>query len=289
MTKFVKGSELNAALEKIINKAQSILLLISPFIKLHSRIRDELKLKKKSPDLKISIVYGKSENGNRLNKEDLAFLKEFPNIEIRYEKNLHAKYYGNEMSGLITSMNLYDFSQNNNIEAGILTETSAWRIGGISNFVGTGDLDLDAYNYFNDVISNSELLYQKVPRYESTMFNLSQKFIESVVEKDIIDHYHDSQGDTSINFKSYEKSDSKKEINRNKITTGFCIRTGAEIQFNIKKPYCEKAYVNWSKWANEEYPEKYCHFSGELSNGNTCYITPIMKKHWRDAKRTHNL
>ncbi|WP_113653192.1 hypothetical protein [Pedobacter namyangjuensis] len=46
MNKFVQGSELNASLEKLIKNAESILLLISPYIKLHSRIRDQLKLKK---------------------------------------------------------------------------------------------------------------------------------------------------------------------------------------------------------------------------------------------------
>jgi hypothetical protein len=38
----------------------------------------------------------------------LIFFKEFPNIEIRYEKD--AKN-ANEASAILTSMNLYEFSQ----------------------------------------------------------------------------------------------------------------------------------------------------------------------------------
>ena len=51
------------------------------------------------------------------------FFKEFPNIQIRYEKKLHAKYYSNESAAILTSMNLYSYSQDNNIEAGVLTKS----------------------------------------------------------------------------------------------------------------------------------------------------------------------
>ncbi|WP_162796270.1 hypothetical protein [Pedobacter namyangjuensis] len=53
---------------------------------------------------------------------------------------------------MITSMNLYDFSQNNNIEAGILIEASNRFIGGLTSVVGATDLDNDAYSYFAGVI-----------------------------------------------------------------------------------------------------------------------------------------
>lgn len=289
MNKFVQGSELNATLEKIIKKAELTLVLISPYIKLHSRVKDELKLKKNRHDLKISIVYGKSDNGNRLSKDDLAFLKEFPNIEIRYAKNLHAKYYGNESSGLITSMNLYDFSQNNNIEAGVLTETNNRIISGLSSFVGTGDLDSDAFNYFQDVIVNSELLYLKTPHFESQMFGLSKKYTYSTVEKDVIENYHDMPNENLVGYKSYEKKSQVREEVNIQPANGYCIRTGVDIVFNIEKPYCDKAFSSWVKWGNGEYQEKYCHFSGELSDGNTCFLTPILKKNWREAKRIHQL
>src|SRR5579863_6687699 len=107
MAEFKSGSALNVQLEEIIKKAEEYLLLISPYIKLHSRIKSELKQKiTDTPKLEVFIVFGKAEEGgNKLSYEDAAFFKEFANIEIRYEKNLHAKYYANEQGGLITSMN----------------------------------------------------------------------------------------------------------------------------------------------------------------------------------------
>lgn len=35
------------------------------------------------------------------------------------------------------------------------------------------------------------------------------------------------------------------------------------------------------------YPEKYCHFSGDKSNGKTSKIKPILGKYWKVAKEKH--
>ena len=37
-----------------------------------------------------------------------------------------------------------------------------------------------------------------------------------------------------------------------------------------------------------EFKEKYCHFSGEESNGQTTFSRPILKKNWTKAKKAHN-
>ena len=49
------------------------------------------------------------------------------------------------------------------------------------------------------------------------------------------------------------------------------------------------AYKSWSKYGDAEYPEKFCHFSGEPSNGETTVSKPILKKNWKKAKETHGL
>ncbi|MBN8693011.1 MAG: phospholipase D family protein [Bacteroidetes bacterium] len=168
MAKFLKGNELNTEVGKIFENAEQKLILISPYIKLHHRYADELKSKVKNDDLEIIIVFGKNEQDitKSLTAADLDFFKQFPKIEIRYEKRLHAKFYANESSQIITSMNLYDFSQDENIEVGVKTEYSL-----LSNFtstviIGEKNLDQDAWDYFGKVIENSELLFKNVPEYE---------------------------------------------------------------------------------------------------------------------------
>jgi hypothetical protein len=71
--------------------------------------------------------------------------------------------------------------------------------------------------------------------------------------------------------------------------TGYCIRTGIEIPFNPDKPLCREAYNIWSEFANVDYPEKYCHFSGEPSQGETSVKKPILTKYWKKAKELHGL
>lgn len=70
----------------------------------------------------------------------------------------------------------------------------------------------------------------------------------------------------------------------NKNNKGYCIRTGVEIPFNVDRPLSAKAYESWAKYGDDEYPEKFCHFSGEASNGETCFSKPILKKNWNKAK-----
>lgn len=65
---------------------------------------------------------------------------------------------------------------------------------------------------------------------------------------------------------------------------GFCIRTGGEIPFNVERPFSAKAFDSWNKYRDEEYPEKFCHFSGEPSNGETCFIRPVLRQNWGKAK-----
>ena len=73
-----------------------------------------------------------------------------------------------------------------------------------------------------------------------------------------------------------------REGNRN--NTGYCIRTGEKIPFDIKKPFSAKAFKEWNIYKNEDYAENYCHFSGEPSKGQTSFKNPILKKNWKAAK-----
>lgn len=69
--------------------------------------------------------------------------------------------------------------------------------------------------------------------------------------------------------------------------TGYCIRTGVEIPFNIEKPFSYDAFKKWNEYNDPNYPEKFCHFSGEPSNGETSANKPILKKNWKKAQEVH--
>lgn len=74
-----------------------------------------------------------------------------------------------------------------------------------------------------------------------------------------------------------------------RLGTGFCIRTGQPIPFDIEKPMTYDAFRTWDDFGNPDYPERFCHFSGEPSNGETSMRQPILKKNWKKAKETYGL
>lgn len=95
MAKFITGNKLNSELEDIFEKAEEILILISPYIKLHERYISTLMSKKENHSLEITLVFGKNEEdiSKSMRQEDFDFFKDFPNIEIRYEKRTSCQIF----------------------------------------------------------------------------------------------------------------------------------------------------------------------------------------------------
>lgn len=117
MAKFLNTSATNYYLEEMIKTAKDRLILISPFLRLNERIKELLEDKDRLK-IDVRIVYGKSE----LQPEEVNWLKGLSYIRTSFCKNLHAKCYLNEESCIITSLNLYEFSQVNNNEMGVFID-----------------------------------------------------------------------------------------------------------------------------------------------------------------------
>lgn len=115
MAKFLNTSATNYFLEELIKDARERVILISPFLKLNDRIK-ELLADKNRLKIDVRIVYGKSE----LQPEEIAWLNALTYVRTSFCKNLHAKCYLNEENCIVTSLNLYEFSQVNNNEMGVL-------------------------------------------------------------------------------------------------------------------------------------------------------------------------
>ena len=156
MGKFVSEELLNQELSKIIEEATESLILMSPYIKLNEKVRDRLLLVRDVQDLEITIVFGRSQRdkGKSLSQEDLEFLKQFPNVQIRYLERLHAKYYANETSALLTSMNLHDYTLRNDIEFGIVLTVDS---------LFDSEIDGLSTDYFEKVIRSSEIIFERKP------------------------------------------------------------------------------------------------------------------------------
>lgn len=114
MSEFLRTSKISSKIEEIIVTAKEEIILISPYLQL-SRILLERLIERGGEGIKIRFVFRKE----KVHQEQVALLKKVPNIKIFSLENLHAKSYTNEKMAIVTSMNLYDFSERNNREIGI--------------------------------------------------------------------------------------------------------------------------------------------------------------------------
>jgi phosphatidylserine/phosphatidylglycerophosphate/cardiolipin synthase-like enzyme len=233
MAKFLNTSGVTFYLEELIKRTKDKLILVSPYLQFNDRIKEHiqnLNIQKKD----IRIIY----RDNKLHPDENNWLANQIGVRTSICKSLHAKCYINDNEAIITSMNLYEFSQMNNNEMGIYITKEA-----------DPELYRDAFDEVQRLLTISEEFRVTVQKIEST--------------------------------KSIKESGTNGK--------GYCIRTGVTIPFDIEKPLSKEAYKKWNEFGDENYPEKYCHFSGEASNGGTSVKQPILKKNWKKAKETFNL
>lgn len=284
MAKFITGKELEEEICKVIWDAQETLLIVSPYIKLDDYFKKLFDHHVNNPKVHLTIVFGKNEKqlSKSLSKEDFEYFKKFLNISIIHVPNLHAKYYSNESKGIVTSINLYDYSFKNNIEYGIFSENTL-----LNTFTKTSDHQ--AWETSWAIVENNEAIFIKRPVYERKLLSLitGKNYIKSEVLHDTTAKFYSIFKDKTIKFKkitdfpeelelgsTQEKMPTREDIDIPKI--GYCIRKGTQIEFNLKKPYSEEAYQSWLKWKNYDYPEKFCHKTGKESNGKTSMRKPVL-------------
>ncbi|WP_051203206.1 hypothetical protein [Hugenholtzia roseola] len=174
MPKFLTGTQLNEKIGDIMKEAEKRLLLVSPYIRLHPHYRKLLQVKLINPHLQLIILFGKNgkDFSRNISPQDIDFFRQFTNIEMRFDARLHAKYYANEKEAILTSMDLYDYSQENHIEAGVLTRSNL-----VNNIFGES-FDLHAYEFFLGLIGKSEIIYKATPEFSHNL--LGQKKFEGV-------------------------------------------------------------------------------------------------------------
>jgi hypothetical protein len=270
MPQFLNHQIIKKELLNLFYTADECIFLVSPYIKLNDEMRKALSRKRNDPKFEIVVLFGKNEENlsKSLSREDMEFFKDFANVEICYHADLHAKYYGNEIKSIVTSLNLHQYSVKNNIEIGILLERKMF------DFGGDKKLDTEIFEYIEKVLESSELVYEKRTKQERFLFGLIGGKTNKKVSYDATSQIYGSP----LTPNMYPNSQKM----------GYCIRTGKEIPFNIKVPYSKEAHQSWAVFKNENYKEQYCHYSGEKSNGETSFSRPVLKKYFKEAMSLQN-
>lgn len=117
MAEFLTTHATAFQIEKVIAEARKRLTLVSPFLKLSKTLAERLQDASRR-GVTITIVFGKGE----LEHEQELLLAVLADIRLYFLPNLHAKCYFNEDRMVITSMNMYEFSEKHNREMGVLLE-----------------------------------------------------------------------------------------------------------------------------------------------------------------------
>lgn len=155
MAKFLKTSELSHWIEKLIDETERELVIIVPYIKISKIILDKLILANKR-GVETVLVYRE----NHMSEFEKEKFRQLDNLNLLHHPTLHAKCYYNEKYLIIGSMNLYEYSEKNNREMGILLHRNELDGDDFSNTWNSKDSDKifnDAIEEIRDIIKSSEL------------------------------------------------------------------------------------------------------------------------------------
>lgn len=255
MAKFINTRKAVSELEELIRGAGERLILISPYLKLSKDFR-ELLTYRNGKDKMTIVIFGKQE----LNPDEMRFLQGLQLVILKYHEDLHAKCYVNDDKMIITSLNLYQFSMANNREMGVLIDKN-----------DPADAQL-----FKEAMDEVDYIQANCQRFSFGNTKPDAKPQERAAV-------------APPPAKPPEKAAPAAKPTGRGAPVGCCIRTGVEIPFNIEKPLSYEAYKRWSQYSDPDYAEKFCHFSGEPSNGETSVSRPILRKNWKKAQELHGV
>lgn len=115
MAKFLNTDLLNEWILRLIEETERELIIIVPYIKTSGRVYKQL-FEANKRGVETTIVYRE----NKLTPEEKKKFEALDNLNLMHHPNVHAKCYYNEKYMIIGSMNLYEYSEKNNREMGIL-------------------------------------------------------------------------------------------------------------------------------------------------------------------------
>ncbi|WNB73946.1 phospholipase D-like domain-containing protein [Methylomonas koyamae] len=116
MAEFLKNHGITDAIEDLIRNANRRLVLISPYLQLSDSIKRTLETKVRS-GLQVQMVY----RTDKRQPDDIQWFAQ-QRIPALGLENLHTKCYLSESQCIITSLNLYQYSQVHNLEMGVLID-----------------------------------------------------------------------------------------------------------------------------------------------------------------------
>ena len=173
-------------------------------------------------------------------------------FDIHFIDRLHTKLYLNEKTVILTSMNLYDSSKENNYEVG-------YKIKSV----------YEAKLFKEEVIEKDILALKSkltIPgRYAAELERIEKAKLEN--EKKVQENRLTRK--VSINRISETRN------SYSKTNQGHCIRCNTRIVLDPNRPYCDRCYSDWAHNSLYDLQENNCHICGYSApssmNKSLCY------------------
>jgi len=252
MVDFLTRKNTAFQVEEIVKKAEKELILISPYLQLSEDLVARLKDRDKHP-VDITIIYKDDKelkpNQKQRLEHEIQKLQQLKHLSLARLKHLHAKCYYNEDCMVITSMNLYDYSERNNWEMGLLIRRN------------------EDEKVFTEVRNEAESIIR-----ESTPVKSRESWANKAVKLGRL------VGDLLTEEEPKRPKSSTYSSKPRTRQTGYCIRCKKHIPLDVEQPLCHDCWEKWNIHKNPSYKEKYCHICGKRASTsmarpqcNSCY------------------
>jgi hypothetical protein len=227
MAEFLTTAAVILQVENIIKNATKKLVLISPFVQINKILLERLQ-QASEREVEIILIYGKGE----LKRTEKKQIESIENLTLYYYENLHAKCYFNEKEMVITSMNLYEFSEKNNREMGIYIRKE-----------NDEDIFKDTVDETHSIIKASKPVVKK----ESKIVEIKKTYTKPISSNGLCIRCSDK---IQYNINSpycKECYSSWSYYMNNSFTEKYCHGCGTKEQTSMDKPLCHDCFIEYVK------------------------------------------
>ena len=237
MNKIISNHHISPEIIDLLKNSEKFVVLVSPYLYFWNYLKDEI-IRCTERKVKVLLIIKEFDIDDKnpsvqLNKrmdilnETLEYFHDM-NVEIYTNESLHTKLYMSEKLGLVSSMNLYDYSMKSNEELGVVVSDEE-SLEELNNYVKELKKKSSKIQ-FEDRIEVEEWNKQVIPNRFGTCIRCG-------------------------------KSDTKEPSPEIPV---WMIYRHEDLEDNSNHHLCEDCLPIWKKYgSNVEYPEKYCFICGE--------------------------
>lgn len=244
----------NTWISHISEDARKHLVIICPYLKINEKLRRTIEVADRK-GVSLFVIYGKRE----LDEGTMTWLKGLRHSNIASIKDLHAKLYMNEEFAVISSMNLYEYSQVNNEELGVLCGRKEDRAEfkditfQVMRLIGISEKEHGKWD-IGDLDKPIRGLFKRSKGTEGFRTYGSGSDVGS--------------RDEILSEPMRVETEEKPEPPASETILCHCIRCGRVIPSTHDYVYCGRCMDSWQRYSNMRYvePEGHCYICGKRCN-----------------------